>query len=109
MQPIAIHINSRGTQNVNKFLLSINLIWLVLFIAALNSRDIEYLRWFGLWTCGMIGFGVGCAYKEQQFDDEERRELWELKTREFNAQEWERTHPDRCWHCGAAKEVADRR
>ena len=89
---------------MNKFLLSINLIWLFLFVAALNSRDVEYLRWFGLWTYGMIGFGIGCAYKEQQsFDDVWQKELERLAAREAHQEQWEDTHPGWCGRCGAAK------
>ena len=64
------------------FLLGINLIWLGSFIAVWNNygpHNPSVDMFCGMWTCGMIGFFLGCVYKQQRLDDEaaeERRRAW---------------------------------
>lgn len=61
---------------MNLFAPILNLIWIGLFVAALYSHSHEAELWSVLWTCGMIGFFVGCLYKTQQHDIERATEPW---------------------------------
>ncbi|UYO54623.1 hypothetical protein [Rhodopseudomonas palustris] len=94
---------------MNFFAPILNLIWLGLFVAALYSHSHEVELWAGVWTCGMIGFFVGCLYKTQQHDREQATDTWakeldKLASRQVHEEEWERRHPERCGRCGATKQ-----
>lgn len=89
---------------------AINLVWVGLFGAALYSQSNEVAIWFGLWTCGMIGFFVGCAYKTEQHDLEQSSDPWQLEqkrlaTLQAHEENWERGHSGWCGRCGAARQA----
>jgi hypothetical protein len=95
---------------MNLFAPILNLIWFGLFVAALYSHSHEAEHWSVLWTCGMIGFFVGCLYKTQQHDRERATDTWakeldKLASMQVHEEEWERRHSGRCGRCGATKQA----
>ena len=88
----------------------LNLIWFALFVAVLSNYSRETELWFGLWTCGMIGFLVGYIHKGNQRDREQATDPWvkerdKLAARQAHEEEWERGHSGRCGRCGAATQT----
>ena len=91
------------------FIPATNLIWVGLFVVALYSGSNEMAKWFGLWTCGMLGFFFGCVYKdEQQTNDGSQQKLEKLAAQQIYQEERQRKNPGWCGRCGAPTKIANR-